>query len=38
MTTINNNDSNVEKVCTALKSREAKGMKTDGVSTDRTAL
>ncbi len=38
MTTINNNDSNVEKVCNALKSREANGMKTYGVSTDRTDL
>ena len=32
------NDSNVEKVCKALKSREKKGMETYGVSTDRTDL
>ena len=31
-------DSNVEKVCKALKKREEKGMKTYGVSTDRTDL
>ena len=31
-------DSNVENVCKALKKREEKGMKTYGVSTDRTDL
>ena len=31
-------DSNVEKVCKALKKREEKGMNTYGVSTDRTDL
>ena len=31
-------DSNVEKVCNALKKREEKGMNTYGVSTDRTDL
>ena len=35
---MNNNDSNVEKVCKAFKKREEKGMDTYGVNTDRTDL
>ena len=31
-------DSNVENVCKALKKREEKGIKTYGVTTDRTDL
>tara|TARA_Y100001949_G_scaffold171846_1_gene174934 strand:+ start:3475 stop:3687 length:213 start_codon:yes stop_codon:yes gene_type:complete len=35
---MNNNDSNVEKVCKAFRQREEKGMNTYGVNTDRTDL